>query len=146
MNDGTLIVKIGDNVGIGEFFIFRIFPNVSDEELYLYRALVSQVEDAGHKLDTLALPEKLEAMFDKLPKKLKSEILKKEGLVKRVLAKRVEDIYRRMKDYLENACRKPQAAVQSAVVRSRQEQPQAAAAVATTAPEENSIPWYEQVD
>jgi hypothetical protein len=80
----------------------------TNEERYLYHALRSKVKDTGHKLDTLSLPEELELMFDRFPRVLQDEILTTEGRVKRELAKRVEGVHRKMKEYSENKCRELQ--------------------------------------
>ena len=69
----------------------------SDEERYFYQALASRVQEAGHKLDTFALPEELETMFDRLPRALQDEILTPEGYIKRELVRDVEGVYARVK-------------------------------------------------
>ncbi len=81
----------------------------TDEERYLYHALRSKVKDVGHKLDRLSLSSlEHEAMFDRLPCKFRSEILTSNGRVERAFAKRVETIYKNMKQYSENKCRELQ--------------------------------------
>jgi hypothetical protein len=81
----------------------------TNEEKYLYHVLRSKVKDTGHKLDRLSLSSsELQAMFDRLPRTLRSEILTPDGRVERVIAKRVAGIYGRMKQSSENKCRELQ--------------------------------------
>ena len=75
----------------------RFLQGCFNEEQYLYWALKSRVQEAGHKLDTFALPEELETMFDRLPRALQDEILTPEGYIKRELVRDVEGVYARVK-------------------------------------------------
>jgi WD40 repeat protein len=71
--------------------------HLSAEERYLCQALTSRVEDVGHKLDALSLPEELEVMFDRFPRAVQDEILTTEGRIKRDLVRDVQGIYGRMR-------------------------------------------------
>ena len=56
-------------------------------------------------ISAVPISPEIQAMFDTLPRQIKLAILTKKGLVERFIAKRTEDVHRKMAQYLENKCR-----------------------------------------
>lgn len=82
----------------------KALNNCTEEERYLYHALRSQVKERGCAFDRLGLAFYIQQLFDRLPLSARREILSSDGRIERVLVKRVEDIYRKMKEYSQNKC------------------------------------------
>jgi WD40 repeat protein len=119
--------------------------HLSAEERYFNLALHHKVQEAGHKLDTLSLPENLEVMFDRFPRVLQDEILTTEGRVKRELVRDVKGIYARVRGMFGVGKERLSTMVENAVTGKKQSLSQEPV-LTTVNSAENVTPWHEEVE
>jgi|GEM_PF-3807925 len=111
----------------GETIIHLPFE-ASPKHKYLFEALQSKNDG---KLERLHAPQEIEDLFDQLPNELKEQLLTKQGLLERTVAKAIERFSRGIARIRAQQKMAPE-----------QEQPE----VEVAASLDDAIPWHEQMD